>query len=484
MATDKKISALTTLSTPADNDYMPIVDVSESADADKNKKILISGLKTELGDVVGPSSSTNNAIARWDTTTGKLLQDSSVTIDDNGSINIPSGETYDINGTAITYTDVAASPTTHASQHESGGADDIQLDDLAAPSDNTDLDVSGSAHGLTPKLPAANPTLKFFRGDGTYAAPTGVKFGGDGTDGDPGDAAETITGSNNTYIVKNYSSWTAGSVARTCTITPTGCVCHIKIQGDADFTNWTFDFDGKGVAGAAGGAGGTGTGAGADGTDGNTSAINFFDGETAAGDGKGGTDNPVGPGGGGGAGAASISGAGDAGNIGITGGGGTPGDGGSASANSMSIQTFATLPAMKKLMYFVGSGGAGGGGGAYGSNGPDNGGAGGAGGAGGGALIIEVGGALTLSSTTITCNGADGTAGSVPAGVTGGGGGGGGGGSGGTCILIYDSVSGSVTPTVAKGSAGAGGVSAGYNGGAGGDGANGLYLVTENVDFA
>jgi len=36
------------------------------------------------GDVVGPSSATDNAIARFDTTTGKLLQNSSASIDDNG----------------------------------------------------------------------------------------------------------------------------------------------------------------------------------------------------------------------------------------------------------------------------------------------------------------------------------------------------------------------------------------------------------------
>lgn len=36
--------------------------------------------------VDGPSSATNNAIARWDTTTGKLLQDSSVLVDDSDNM--------------------------------------------------------------------------------------------------------------------------------------------------------------------------------------------------------------------------------------------------------------------------------------------------------------------------------------------------------------------------------------------------------------
>jgi hypothetical protein len=41
------------------------------------------------GNVVGPASATDNAIARFNATTGKLLQDSSVTIDDTGAITAP-----------------------------------------------------------------------------------------------------------------------------------------------------------------------------------------------------------------------------------------------------------------------------------------------------------------------------------------------------------------------------------------------------------
>jgi hypothetical protein len=42
-----------------------------------------------LGDVVGPSSATDNAVARFDTTTGKLIQNSLVTISDTGAISAP-----------------------------------------------------------------------------------------------------------------------------------------------------------------------------------------------------------------------------------------------------------------------------------------------------------------------------------------------------------------------------------------------------------
>lgn len=42
-----------------------------------------------LGDVVGPSGATDNALARFDTTTGKLIQNSTVTVDDNGAVTVP-----------------------------------------------------------------------------------------------------------------------------------------------------------------------------------------------------------------------------------------------------------------------------------------------------------------------------------------------------------------------------------------------------------
>jgi hypothetical protein len=50
------------------------------------------GSETYLGDVVGPSSSTDNAICRMDGTTGKLIQNTSnSTVTDAGAINIPLG---------------------------------------------------------------------------------------------------------------------------------------------------------------------------------------------------------------------------------------------------------------------------------------------------------------------------------------------------------------------------------------------------------
>lgn len=58
----------------------------------------------------------------------------------------------------------------HAAAHASGGGDAVKLDDLAAPDDNTDLNVSTAKHGLMSKLPGGTST--FYRADGTFAAPT------------------------------------------------------------------------------------------------------------------------------------------------------------------------------------------------------------------------------------------------------------------------------------------------------------------------
>lgn len=49
-------------------------------------RLLVDAAGSGVGDVVGPASSTDNAIARFDGTTGKLLQNSTVTIGDTGGI--------------------------------------------------------------------------------------------------------------------------------------------------------------------------------------------------------------------------------------------------------------------------------------------------------------------------------------------------------------------------------------------------------------
>jgi hypothetical protein len=53
---------------------------------DNSTGVITNSLPSLGGDVVGPSSATDNAIARYDSTTGKLIQNSVVTVSDTGAI--------------------------------------------------------------------------------------------------------------------------------------------------------------------------------------------------------------------------------------------------------------------------------------------------------------------------------------------------------------------------------------------------------------
>jgi hypothetical protein len=60
-------------------------------------------LQGDITDAVTSSStsSVDNQVARFDLTTGRVIQTSSATIDDNGSVNIPTGQAYKINNVDI-----------------------------------------------------------------------------------------------------------------------------------------------------------------------------------------------------------------------------------------------------------------------------------------------------------------------------------------------------------------------------------------------
>lgn len=118
-------------------------------------------------------------LARIDSSgnTVTLLCSGADTIDSAASITMAAGESRfivaDSNGArkTIHVGKITGAPLTHATSHKSGGSDAVKLDELAAPTDVTTLDVSTSAHGLVPKAP--NDTTKFLRGDATWAVPLG-----------------------------------------------------------------------------------------------------------------------------------------------------------------------------------------------------------------------------------------------------------------------------------------------------------------------
>jgi hypothetical protein len=60
---------------------------------------------TSNGDVVGPASATDNAIARYNSTTGKLIQNSTTTIDDSGNAAGVNSVTFDTTPTTVPTTE-------------------------------------------------------------------------------------------------------------------------------------------------------------------------------------------------------------------------------------------------------------------------------------------------------------------------------------------------------------------------------------------
>lgn len=90
-----EINDLTNKTTPVSTDEVELQATGGGASAKATVGNLAKGMsyndlndKPTIGDVAGPASSTDNAIARFDSTTGKLLQNSGVTVSDSGSLDL------------------------------------------------------------------------------------------------------------------------------------------------------------------------------------------------------------------------------------------------------------------------------------------------------------------------------------------------------------------------------------------------------------
>ena len=96
------------------------------------------------GDVVGPGSSTDNAIARFHETTGKIIQDytsNPPTISDSGDMNIDGD--LDVENIVVSGNVDGVDVSAHASRHDSGGAD--QVHSIADDDDDTKWQMEESA---------------------------------------------------------------------------------------------------------------------------------------------------------------------------------------------------------------------------------------------------------------------------------------------------------------------------------------------------
>lgn len=140
----------------------------------------IGAKKLVAGDVVGPSSATDNAIARFDLATGKLIQNSLVTVDDSGNI-----------ATAGTVDGVDVGNLPYVSL-----GDSVQLRNMFLQlSDVVSAPISGSAHwqfiGLV--MRAFTPRKVRFYLEGNGAGAQTAEVGLFSTTGPPDGTLLTLT---------------------------------------------------------------------------------------------------------------------------------------------------------------------------------------------------------------------------------------------------------------------------------------------------
>ena len=171
--------------------------------------------ETGAGDVIGPESSTDNALARWDGTGGDTLQDSLAIVDDSGTVNIPSGQTYNIDG----------SPHSHAG---GSGFYGDQLLRAVAP-------VGGQASFNLDPLPSGYDYIEIliagFTASGNNDDKLKMQYNGDAVDGNYATYYHYAgtTGSNGSTT--GWVSWFSGTTVSMAKITvpnPSGTV-FVKI---------------------------------------------------------------------------------------------------------------------------------------------------------------------------------------------------------------------------------------------------------------
>lgn len=118
------------------------------------------------GKVAGPGSSTDNAIARYDGTTGKLIQNSSVTVSDFGRLDLPANGNIGFNSGAVLIGEDGGTLLANADQ---GALFFCSHGDYYFVADNGSMQFTG-AHDATFSTPA-----KFQMGfTGVYAKMTGI----------------------------------------------------------------------------------------------------------------------------------------------------------------------------------------------------------------------------------------------------------------------------------------------------------------------
>jgi len=140
----------------------------------------ISQVLPGVGDVVGPASSTDNAIARWNGTTGKIIQNSGVLVADNDEITFPAGRILNEN----TETGALTLDATHDVVH---------------------ADSDGGAFTVT--LPPSHTAGKIYRIKNTGTSGNNITVGRNGNNIESSAADQTLFDLDAVVLISDGTDW-------------------------------------------------------------------------------------------------------------------------------------------------------------------------------------------------------------------------------------------------------------------------------------
>lgn len=213
-----------------------------------NSSITINGTPISLGgsvtvgsgDVTGAASSTDNAIARYDGTTGKIIQNSSVTITDNGAIAFNGSTNYGTSGQILRSNGDAPPTWINQASITAGSATSAQT----LQGGNAGTIVYQSANSTTAFL-AAGTTGQILQSNGASAPSWTTLTAGDvtGAASSTDNAIARFDGTTG-KIIQN-SSVTIDDTTGTMTFTGSGA----RITGDFNVTSTNNVFFQNNIAG-------------------------------------------------------------------------------------------------------------------------------------------------------------------------------------------------------------------------------------------
>ena len=217
------------------------------------------------GDVVGPGSSTDNAITRFNGTTGKLIQNSTATLDDSGVISVSGANISGLTASSAVATDASKNLVSVAN---TGTGDNVLSTSptlitpaLGTPSALVGTNISGTASGLSIGGNAATVT------NGVYTTDTGTvtntMLAGSIANNKLVNSAITINGTS-TSLGGSISVGTVTSVTGTSPISSSGgatpdisiSAAGTSTSGYLSSTDWnTFNNKGSGSVTSVSGTG-------------------------------------------------------------------------------------------------------------------------------------------------------------------------------------------------------------------------------------